>query len=92
MSASASDPVQQRYDATVADLQKELDRRRNELDPATVATIESNLKIIDLAAGQARKALEDDPSNPYLKEHLSKTMQRKVELLKEATTTLASTH
>ena len=50
-----------------------------------MATIEANLKIIDLAAGQARKALDDDPSNPYLKEHLSKTMQRKVDLLREAT-------
>ncbi len=90
-SNAAATADQERYDATVAQLQKELDQRRNELEPQTVSTIEANLKIIDLAAQQARQALDDDPSNPYLKEHLSKTMQRKVDLLREATV-LASTH
>jgi anti-sigma factor RsiW len=72
-------------DRELEQLEKELARRRNELDPETVRTIETNLKIIDLATTQARDALAGDPSNPYLKEHLSKTMKRKVELLKEAT-------
>ena len=72
-------------DRELEQLEKELERRRNELDPETVRTIESNLKIIDLATTQARDALAADPSNPYLKEHLSKTMKRKVEMLKEAT-------
>ena len=76
------DPV---YAAEVADLEKVLTERRGELDPETVRTIESNLKIIDLATMQARKALAADPANPYLKEYLSKTMSRKVELLKQAT-------
>jgi len=50
-----------------------------------VKTIEANLKIIDLATTQARQALAADPANPYLKEYLSKSMRRKVELLKQAT-------
>lgn len=73
------------YAAEVADLEKVLTERRGELDPETVRTIESNLKIIDLATMQARKALAADPANPYLREYLSKTMSRKVELLKQAT-------
>ena len=73
------------YEAEVADLQKALDERRNELDPVTVKTIEANLKIIDLASAQARAALAADPANPYLKEVVSKQMKKKVELLKQAT-------
>jgi len=58
---------------------------REKLGPETVKTIESNLRIIDLATAQARQALAADPANPYLKEYLSKTMKKKVELLKQAT-------
>jgi anti-sigma factor RsiW len=76
------DPV---YAAELADLEKVLAERRDQLDPATVQTIEANLKIIDLATMQARQALAADPANPYLKDYLSKTMRRKVELLKQAT-------
>jgi hypothetical protein len=73
------------YAAEVADLEKVLSERRGDLDPETVRTIEANLKIIDLATMQARQALAADPANPYLKDYLSKTMRRKVELLKQAT-------
>jgi len=73
------------YAAEVADLQKELDQRRDHLDPETVKTIEANLKIIDIASAQARAALAADPANPYLKEVVSRQMKKKVELLKQAT-------
>ena len=76
--------AEQQYVATVADLQKALDERRSTLDPETVKTIEANLKIIDLATTQARKALAADPANPYLKEVVS-NQTKKVELLKNAT-------
>ncbi|MGH7724053.1 MAG: zf-HC2 domain-containing protein [Candidatus Eiseniibacteriota bacterium] len=73
------------YAAEVAKLERALSEKRNELDPETVKTIESNLRIIDLASAQAKKALDVDPANPYLKEHLTKTKQRKIEVLKAAT-------
>lgn len=76
------DPI---YAAEVLKLERVLSENRDELDPETVRTIESNLRIIDLASAQARKALDADPANPYLQEHLSKTMQRKIEVLKQAT-------
>jgi hypothetical protein len=76
------DPV---YAAEVADLEKVLAEKRGQLDPSTVKTIEANLEIIDLATMQARQALAADPANPYLKDYLSKTMRKKVELLKQAT-------
>jgi len=83
--AQAHQDADPEYAAQVADLEKALAERREQLDPSTVRTIEANLKIIDLATTQARQALAADPANPYLKEYLSKSMRRKVELLKQAT-------
>jgi putative zinc finger protein len=80
--AESGDPA---YAREVAELERTLAERRGQLDPTTVKTIESNLHIIDLAAAQAREALAADPSNPYLKDYLSRTMQRKVDVLKQAT-------
>ena len=83
--AAAHQDADPAYAAEVADLEKALAEHRGQLDPSTVKTIEANLKIIDLATTQARQALAADPANPYLKEYLSKSMRRKVELLKQAT-------
>ena len=56
------------------------------LPPAMYSVLAAELRIcIDLATTQARQALAADPANPYLKEYLSKTMRKKVELLKQAT-------
>lgn len=71
--------------AELEQLERVLAEKRDELDPETVRTIEANLQIIDLATSQVRTALASDPANPYLKQHLSKTMKQKVELLREAT-------
>jgi len=81
-SAPSPDPT---YAREVAELERTLKDRRAQLDPSTVKTIESNLHIIDLATAQARQALAADPSNPYLNDYLSRTMQRKVDVLKQAT-------
>jgi len=74
-----------RYDAAIADLERVLSEHRSQLDPATVRVIESNLRIIDRATAQARRALAADPANPYLNGHLAEQMRRKVELLRQAT-------
>jgi hypothetical protein len=81
----ASHDADPAYVAEVTDLERILAEKRDQLDPETVRTIETNLKIIDLATMQARQALAADPANPYLREYLSKSMRRKVELLKQAT-------
>ena len=84
MMASASFP-DPRYDATVADLQRILEQERARLDPNTVKVLEKNLKIIDRAVADARRAVEADPSSQYLREHLASMMNQKVELLRQAT-------
>jgi predicted kinase len=84
--SSSQVPVQfASYETTVRTLEQELEQRRADLDPATVAVVEENLKIIDEAIEEARAALADDPSSSYLTTHLAQTMQRKVDLLQRAT-------
>jgi anti-sigma factor RsiW len=73
------------YDAAVADLERALDERRNDLNPRTVEILERNLKLIDAAIAQARQALEEDPGNAYLNRHLVESRKRKLDLLRRAT-------
>lgn len=73
------------YDAAVADLERALDERRNDLNPRTVEILERNLKLIDAAIAQSRQALEEDPGNMYLTRHLVESRRRKLELLRRAT-------
>jgi anti-sigma factor RsiW len=71
--------------AGLEELRRILAEGRGKLDPATVRTLEESVTIIEIAIGQARRALEADPANPYVRAHLDKTMQRKVDLLRRAT-------
>jgi anti-sigma factor RsiW len=73
-----------RYDAAVSELQQALERDRGRLDPETVATVESDLRIIDQALDDARRALINDPANSYLSGHVADTRQRKLDLLRRA--------
>jgi anti-sigma factor RsiW len=72
------------YDAAVADLERALEERRNDLNPRTVEILERNLKLIDAAIAQARQALEEDPGNSYLNQHLVESRKRKLDLLRRA--------
>ena len=72
------------YDAAVAELERLLEAGRDRLDPTTVTVLERSLATIDQAISEARAALETDPTNHYLSEHLSETMNQKVRLLRQA--------
>lgn len=78
-----------RYQATIAELEGVVQEHRAELDTSTVRVIEQNLTLIDHAIADARRALEADPSNPYLNGHLAQQLQRKVRLLQRATDLVA---
>ena len=73
------------YNAAVSDLENILHDDRDRLDPPTVQIVERNLKVIDAAINEARMALNDDPANPYLNSHLADARQRKLDLLRHAT-------
>jgi anti-sigma factor RsiW len=78
------------YDEAVADLEQMLQSGRATLDPETVRVIEQNLQAIDRAIDQSRRALEQDPANIYLNNHLAEAKQQKLTLLRQATA-IAST-
>lgn len=84
--AGASDP---RYDEAIADLQQALDAGRSALDATTIKILESNLRSIDTAIDQSRRALAGDPANVYLNNHLADARQRKLALLRRATALVA---
>jgi hypothetical protein len=80
--AALSDP---RYDEAIADLEQTLEAGGADLDPGTVKILEANLAAIDKAIAQSREALAGDPANVYLNNHLAETRQRKLALLRRAT-------
>jgi len=75
----------QTYDHAVSDLEQVLAEGRDRLDPRTYAVIERNLRAIDRAIAESRRALEADPGNVYLNNHLATARQRKLSLLRRAT-------
>lgn len=80
--AALADP---RYDEAISDLEQALAAGRSELDATTIKILEANLAIIDRAIDDSRKALDADPANVYLNNHLADARQRKLALLRRAT-------
>ncbi|HWL40791.1 MAG TPA: hypothetical protein VNO75_11195 [Gemmatimonadaceae bacterium] len=77
-------PAQAVYEKEIDMLQAIMTWRRAELDPATAATIEKNLKIIDDAIAESMAALQRDPASSMLSDQLTHTLDKKVELLRTA--------
>jgi hypothetical protein len=78
------------YDAAVADLERILQDGRGRLDSTTVRVLEQNLAVIDAAMAQARRAVAADSANLYLNSHLAETMRRKLVLLRQAASLVAT--
>jgi hypothetical protein len=69
----------------LAELESALEAARDRLDPETVGVIVKNLAIVEAAVDEAMRALSRDPANEYLREHLVRTLQTKVDVLERAT-------
>jgi hypothetical protein len=76
--------VDAQYDRAIADLERKFERERTKLDPATIDVLEQNLRTIDLAIEEVRRALIADPGNVYLNTHLARARQGKLALLRIA--------
>jgi hypothetical protein len=72
------------YDREIMKLRAIVDSGRTRLDPATVALLERNLRVIDSAIVQCRDALAKDPASSFLIESLNNAYQTKVKLLRIA--------
>ena len=77
--------IEAQYAPRVEALHALLARERATLDPATVATIERNLAVIDRAITESRAALARDPSNPDLRALFRTSQAQRVALLEQAT-------
>lgn len=82
---TGSDEARVTYDDEIGRLHAVLESRRDQLDPTTVATVEQNLHVIDVAIEQARAALAKDPHSRMLNEQLDRTLAKKTQLLRAAT-------
>jgi hypothetical protein len=58
--------------------------RRDDLDPRTIAVLESSIATIDSAIADARRALEGDPASRFLSTKLDKALEKKLGLLRTA--------
>jgi len=71
-------------DLEIARLKVIVNRRRAQLDPATVSIVDRNLSVIDSAIAQVRQALRRDPESRFLMESLTNALENKVEVLRTA--------
>jgi hypothetical protein len=83
-SATGNDEMRRTYDSEIATLHAALEARRAQLNPATVETIEQNLRVIDNALRQSREALAKDPNSRLLNDQLDRTLAKKTGLLRAA--------
>jgi alkylhydroperoxidase family enzyme len=79
------------YSDALADLERAFEASRDQLDPATVATVERNLAIIDDAIRETVEALKADPGSTFLYDHLERSRRQKLDVLRQATLALQTT-
>lgn len=72
------------YAAAISELERVLFDPGRPLAPEAEARIRRALMTIDRALEDARRALEEAPDDPYLRQHVTDTMRRKSEFLRRA--------
>jgi anti-sigma factor RsiW len=68
----------------VAGLERALSEHREEMDSLTAAVLERNLAMIDGAIQESLSALQADPGNQFLRNHLERAILAKGDYLREA--------
>ncbi len=81
---TAAGSLEAEYLPAIRQLAELLERRRSELSPETVRTLEENLRVIDRAIEESRRALAADPDDRVLREMLVGGYEAKVEFLQRA--------
>ncbi len=72
------------YEGEIGALRNIIETRRADLDSATVAVLEKNLKLIDQAIAESKAALAADPASSFLADQVSRAYDTKLELLRAA--------
>lgn len=84
----ASPGAIQQYQAAIAELEAVLQEGRSVLGDATIRTIEESLSTIDQAIAEATSALAQDPGNELLSRLLTRTLVKKMDILKQTAVTI----
>lgn len=71
------------YENAIAGLEQVAGSTDSPLDPAVMATVRENLRIIDRAIDDSRQALRSDPDSQLAQESLFDAFRRKVALLQD---------
>lgn len=74
----------ERYAEAIAELEAALFDSDTPLPPETAERVRRALTTIDRALEDARRALRAAPGDPYLRQHVTETMRRKAEFLRNA--------
>lgn len=73
--------AEQTFDREIGALHDVIEQRRKDLDPATIAVLEKNLKLIDAAIAESKAALAKDPASAFLMDRLTHAYDTKLQLL-----------
>ena len=81
VSLVALEAADREYARIAQELERSLNSRAAEIDPATIKVVRENLVIIDRAIAEARAALEKSPGNTELSRLISTSYRRKIGML-----------
>ncbi len=79
--AVSAQSAEQTFDREIGAMRNIIDQRRGDLDSATVAVLEKNLKVIDAAIAESKAALAKDPASAFLMDRLTHAYDTKLQLL-----------
>lgn len=82
--------LEAKYESAISELQQLVAEQGSALAPATLRLLERNLQVIDDAIRESRAALEQDPGNAMINEMLWSAYEKKLELLRRATTMVST--
>jgi hypothetical protein len=89
--AAVRPDAQATYVREITRLRQILAEDTDNLEPTTVAILESSIATIDSAIVRAERALADDPGSQFLSNQLTRSLERKLGLLRRAALLSAST-
>ena len=75
--------AEQHLQAGIAKLEAAAKGNQTAIDPATAATLQKNLVIIDQAIAESRAALKTEPQSAPARDSLFEALRRKVSLLQD---------
>ncbi|MBC8085693.1 MAG: zf-HC2 domain-containing protein [Phycisphaerae bacterium] len=70
------------YEREITAMRRIVDDRLGDLDSTTVVEIERNLRIIDKAISDSRRALQNDPRSRFLSSQLDRALETKLGVLR----------